>query len=183
MQWKYEKRRASTAYREEQPGELPTKNPAAKRACARSSWCMEAERCRPRLRPTDKQIRPVDWEVYSALITLRVNSQVPKYDGFTPRRRVFGRTPKMPLGAAGNPIFCDFTNQDRPPSDTDASCACEADGIEKSLFRNRRPAKFVKSTGSGNGEAKTSFYGELYISITIRKEVKMILNDKDMASI
>ena len=41
---------------------------------------------------------------------LRLNSQVPRYDGFTPAQRVPGRTPKMPTGAVGNPFRDDFEN-------------------------------------------------------------------------
>ena len=38
-----------------------------------------------------------------------------QYDGFTPGERVFGRTPKMHIGAADSPIFCDFTNPNDSP--------------------------------------------------------------------
>ena len=39
------------------------------------------------------------------MITMPLNSQVRQYDGFTPGRRVFGRTPEVPIGAVGNPFF------------------------------------------------------------------------------
>ena len=46
---------------------------------------------------------------------LRLSSKVPKYDGFTPGRRVFGRSPKLPIGAAGGPHFRDFTTLSDSP--------------------------------------------------------------------
>ena len=47
---------------------------------------------------------------------MRLNSQVRQFGGFAPGRRVFGRTPKMPIGAAGNPHFDDFMNQKEAPA-------------------------------------------------------------------
>ena len=44
------------------------------------------------------------------MAALHLNSQVQQYDGFTPGQRVFGRKPKLPIGAAGNPNFTDFAN-------------------------------------------------------------------------
>ena len=41
---------------------------------------------------------------------LHLNSQVQQYDGFTSGQRVFGRTPKLPIGKVGNPNFADFVN-------------------------------------------------------------------------
>ena len=51
-----------------------------------------------------------DWEEFSAMDSLHLNSQAHQYDGFTPGKRVFGRTPKLPIGAVGNPDFTDFAN-------------------------------------------------------------------------
>ena len=48
---------------------------------------------------------------------LHLNSQVRKYDGFTPGHRVFGRTHKIPIGAVGNPNFCDFMDPADSPVD------------------------------------------------------------------
>ena len=39
-----------------------------------------------------------------------LNSQVEQFGGFTHGQSVFGRTPKMPIGAVGNPHFEDYTN-------------------------------------------------------------------------
>ena len=49
-----------------------------------------------------------DRKEFSAMAALHLNSQVQQYDGFTPGQRVFGRTPKLPIGTAGNPNFSDF---------------------------------------------------------------------------
>ena len=44
------------------------------------------------------------------MTTLRLNSQAQQYGGFTPGQRVTGRTPKLPIGAVGNPNFADSMN-------------------------------------------------------------------------
>ena len=46
-----------------------------------------------------------EWVEFPDMASLHLNSQVQQYDGFTPGHRVFGRTPKLPIGAAGNPNF------------------------------------------------------------------------------
>ena len=51
-----------------------------------------------------------EWGEFSAMATMRLNSQVLKFGGSAPRQRVSGRTPEMPFGAVGNPHFWDFTN-------------------------------------------------------------------------
>ena len=38
----------------------------------------------------------------------------PKYDGFTPTKRVSGKTMKLPIGATGGPHFRDFANRNDP---------------------------------------------------------------------
>ena len=57
-----------------------------------------------------KQIKSVDWRAYAALTMLNLNSHAQQYDGFTTDRRVFGRTPEMPIGTVDNPSWVDFTN-------------------------------------------------------------------------
>ena len=47
---------------------------------------------------------------FSAMTMMHLNSHVRQFGGFTPGQRVFGRAPKMPIGAVGNPHFDDFTN-------------------------------------------------------------------------
>ena len=47
---------------------------------------------------------------FAAMTTMRLNSQVRQFGGFAPGKRVFGRTPRMPIGTIGNPYFEDFTN-------------------------------------------------------------------------
>ena len=41
---------------------------------------------------------------------MRLNSQVQPYGGFTPGRRVFGRTPQLPIGPICNPFLGYFMN-------------------------------------------------------------------------
>ena len=53
----------------------------------------------------NKQIRPADWEDYGELSTLHLNPSAKQNGGFSTGPRVFGRTPKMPTGAAGDPFF------------------------------------------------------------------------------
>ena len=57
-----------------------------------------------------RTIETADWEEYASMCTMRLNPQVQQYDGFTPARRVSGRTPKLPIGAVGSPDLCDFAN-------------------------------------------------------------------------
>ena len=47
---------------------------------------------------------------FAAMKTMRLNSQVQQFGGFAPGQRVFGRTPKKPIAAVGNPHFDDFAN-------------------------------------------------------------------------
>ena len=58
----------------------------------------------------NKKIETGDWAEYDAMCLRRLNVQVQQYDGFTPGRRVFGRAPKLPVGAVGSPHFSYFTN-------------------------------------------------------------------------
>ena len=46
----------------------------------------------------------------SAMTMMHLNQQVRQFGGFSPCRRVSGRTPKMPICAVSNPNFDDFTN-------------------------------------------------------------------------
>ena len=41
---------------------------------------------------------------------MHLNAQVWQFGGFAPGGRVFGRTPKMPMGAVANPHLADFMN-------------------------------------------------------------------------
>ena len=47
---------------------------------------------------------------------LRLNSQLQQYDGFTPGQRVFGGTPKLPIGTVDNPNFNDCMNPKTAPT-------------------------------------------------------------------
>ena len=53
----------------------------------------------------NRQTKPVDWQEYASLSMLHLDPQSLQYDGFTPGERVSGRTPRVPIGAAGKPIF------------------------------------------------------------------------------
>ena len=63
----------------------------------------------------EQQIEPVDRQAYAALTTLQLNPQVQQYDGFAPGHRVSGRTPKMPIGTVGNPLYIGFANSGNSP--------------------------------------------------------------------
>ena len=39
-----------------------------------------------------------EWRGFAAMAMMRLNSQVRQFEGFTPRQRDFGRTPKMQIG-------------------------------------------------------------------------------------
>ena len=58
-----------------------------------------------------KKIEHVDWKGYASMCRIRMNSLVRQYDGFTPGRRVYGGTPKLPMGTTGKLIFWDFRNK------------------------------------------------------------------------
>ena len=76
----------------------------------------------------NKQIRAVDWQEYDALIMVHLNPRArqeydalimvhlnpraQQYGGFTPGRRVFGRTPQMQIGAGGCLDIRDFAAPD-----------------------------------------------------------------------
>ena len=64
-----------------------------------------------------KNLSNKEWEEFAAMATMRLNSQVRQFGGFKQGRRVFGRPPKMPIGAIDNPCLGDFTN----PSDAPAT--------------------------------------------------------------
>ena len=53
---------------------------------------------------------------FSAMNTMRLNSHVQQFDGSTHGRRVFGRTPKMPIGTVGSPHFEDIMNPVEAPT-------------------------------------------------------------------
>ena len=58
-----------------------------------------------------------NWEAYPHMGTLHLDSKIQQYDCYTPRRWLFGGTPKIPIGAFGNPFKHDFMN----PADSPAS--------------------------------------------------------------
>ena len=56
-----------------------------------------------------------EWGEFAAMTTMRLNSQVRQFEGFAPGRRVFGRTPKMPIWDIDNPFFEYFTSPVEEP--------------------------------------------------------------------
>ena len=52
----------------------------------------------------------------AAMTTMRLNSKVRRFGGFTPGRKVFGWTPEMPIGAVGSPHFEDFMSPVEAPN-------------------------------------------------------------------
>ena len=66
-----------------------------------------------------KKLNNKEWKEFSPMTMMHLNSQVRQYGGFTPGQRVFGRTPKLPIGTIDNPFFWDFTNPaDAPTTET-----------------------------------------------------------------
>ena len=50
-------------------------------------------------------LRRKEWAEFSAMTTMRLNSQVRQFGGFAPVQRVPVMAPKMPIGVVGNPHF------------------------------------------------------------------------------
>ena len=111
-----------------------------------------------------KNLRNKEWEEFDAMATMRLNSQVQQYGGFTPWERVFGRAPKLPIGAVGNPFFEDFMNSsDAPTTKThnlisalfkirqEPISADFQSKVDTALFRMVRNAKAEECFFSGNG--------------------------------
>ena len=73
---------------------------------------------------------------------LHLNSQVRQNDGFTPRRRVFGRTPKIPIGTVDNPLCKDFKNPKNTPATQAHQVLAKQRGIRKESPRSGFNGKF-----------------------------------------
>ena len=52
-----------------------------------------------------KKLNSKEWKEFASMTMMRLISQVQQYEGFTPGRSVFGRTPKLPIGAICNPFL------------------------------------------------------------------------------
>ena len=52
-----------------------------------------------------KKLSNKEWKEFAPMTMMRLNSQVQQYDGLTPGESVFGGTPKLPIGAVGNPFW------------------------------------------------------------------------------
>ena len=82
----------------------------------------------------NKQIRPVDWQVYDASSTLHlIKFTSARVRSVYARKRVVARTPKMPTGAVGNPMCCDLKNQADSPSTQTNRSIVEPMGVRKHL--------------------------------------------------
>ena len=101
---------------------------------------------------------------------LHLNPKVQQYDGFTPGRRVFGRTPKMPIEAACNPNFRDFADRKDPPSTKTHQAFAMLWGIRNASLEIDFQGKSNLSLHRrvlNMGKRRILFYDELYITIAI----------------
>ena len=71
---------------------------------------------------------------FPSTTTAHLNSKVRHFGGFVPRRRVFGRGPKMPIGTVFSLNFEDFVN----PKDAQWTKTHHLLGIITELEENRR---------------------------------------------
>ena len=99
-----------------------------------------------------------EWAGFPDMPTTHLNSQVQQFDGFTTGQRVFGGTPKMPIGTAGSPNFEDFTN----PKEAQTPKTRHLLGIIRQIRQASQTADFNgklnlrlnrRFTQSGNGES------------------------------
>ena len=131
----------------------------------------------------DKKIRPVDWHEYDAWSMLHLNSHAHQYDGFEQRQRIFGRTPKILIGAVGNPNFSDSMHPDESPvAKTHRVLAKLRERDSKSGLRKglTRKIKFcLKSSGLGPGKRRIPVIANsLFVpKLTIVKQVLNIKRD------
>ena len=104
-------------------GTLPTKTTPAKRA--RRALAVSLGRNAPsQIKPRNEQIRPVDWLEYDALSMLHLNAQLQQFGCYTPGKRVYGRTPEMPIATVDNTFYNDFMNpKDSPFAQTHQAIA------------------------------------------------------------
>ena len=86
---------------------------------------------------------PKQWREFSAMTSLRLNSQVQQYDGFTPGKRVFGGAPKLPIGTLGNPNFNDCVNPKTAPTAKSMS-------LLRTIFQIRRASLEADFSGKIN---------------------------------
>ena len=93
-----------------------------------------------------------EWNAFVSMATMRLNSQVQQYDGFTPGKRVFWRGPKLPIGAVGNPFFEYFMNPaDAPTAETQNLISMIFEIRQAPLtsdFRNKLDAAFIRRVGN-----------------------------------
>ena len=60
-------------------------------------------------------LRSKERKEFAATTTMRLNSHAQQFGGAAPGRRVFGTTPRMPIGAVGNPHFEDSMHPKEAP--------------------------------------------------------------------
>ena len=68
-----------------------------------------------------------EWWEFPEMATMHLNHapQVQQFEGFAPGGGVFARAPKLPIGAAGNPNFADFTNPKDARNDQNPPFTCD----------------------------------------------------------
>ena len=95
---------------------------------------------------------------------MRLNPQVRQFDGFAPGRRVFGRKPKMAIGAVSNPHFEDFTHPVVEP----ATKTHHLSAIIRQVRKASRNADFsgrlnlTSNKRIRGSKMKNSFYARLF---------------------
>ena len=86
---------------------------------------------------------------------LRLNAQVRQYEGFTPGRRVSGRTPTLLIWAAGSPRFRGFMNPNDSPSTQTREVLAKFRGIQLADLESDLQRGFNLSLISSYREQKT----------------------------
>ena len=96
----------------------------------------------------------VDWKDYAAMRTIRLDSKL-QYGDFTPGHRVFGRAPKLPIGAVAGPHFRDFTNTNDAPVTQPHALLVKLGGIKRASIEGDFRGKFYLSLRSSFQVQKT----------------------------
>ena len=79
----------------------------------------------------EKKVDNREWGDYASMCMMHLNSQVQPYGGFTNGQRVFGRGPKLSIGAVDNPHFKGAIYQNGSPFIQTKERVSEAVGISQ----------------------------------------------------
>ena len=82
-----------------------------------------------------KMVDIKDRQEYTASRTMRLNSEILQYAGITPGQRVFGGSPKLPIGAVDNPTFKDCVATNETPVVQTHRALVNFRGVRKRLYR------------------------------------------------